>query len=424
MASFGETLKRERELREISLRQVSEATKINIRYLEALEQNRFNVLPGGLFNKGFIRAYATYIGIDGEAMVNSYLHEVAAREEGGEPGAAREESILHRPAALPQRRADPKKAAPAPASAPPAPAPATGPGAGGAPGRDAAGAPAGEAVDPDWVIVSESPRPGPYGTQRPPSIVSISEVEAPERRVPSSRAVVWILSLVAGAALLFVILALLSRPKPVPPDLRPATTGTAGGGAADAAQTSALEALSAAQEISAPDPGGSPSGPSTGNRPPEPGAAGHPAASEPVASGAPPRSLSIASAGATPPESAGPEEAGAPAAGGARSPVESEEAPGPMRVEIETTGTTWVQLTCDSRDMISRYMHEGESATMECLSKVRVSATDAGAVHLSVNGTPCMPLGEPDTRAYGYTIRIDDYRKICRGDWRGTNGRP
>src|SRR2546425_511121 len=40
MASFGETLKRERELREISLRQISEATKINIRYLEALGENR------------------------------------------------------------------------------------------------------------------------------------------------------------------------------------------------------------------------------------------------------------------------------------------------------------------------------------------------------------------------------------------------
>ena len=68
MASFGESLKRERELREISLRQISEATKINLRYLEALEENRFDALPGGLFNKGFIRAYATYIGIDCEAI--------------------------------------------------------------------------------------------------------------------------------------------------------------------------------------------------------------------------------------------------------------------------------------------------------------------------------------------------------------------
>src|SRR2546426_628894 len=105
MASFGETLKRERELREISLRQISEATKINIRYLEALEENRFDALPGGLFNKGFIRAYSTFIGVDGESMVDSYLHELASRQPGSEPAAARAASHLHRPAEVPSRRA-------------------------------------------------------------------------------------------------------------------------------------------------------------------------------------------------------------------------------------------------------------------------------------------------------------------------------
>ena len=105
MASFGETLKRERELREISLRQISEATKINIRYLEALEENRFDALPGGLFNKGFIRAYSTYIGVDGEAMVNSYLHELSARGSGGDSAGTRERPQLHRPIDVPQRRA-------------------------------------------------------------------------------------------------------------------------------------------------------------------------------------------------------------------------------------------------------------------------------------------------------------------------------
>ncbi len=104
MASFGESLKRERELREISLRQISEATKINLRYLEALEENRFDALPGGLFNKGFIRAYATYIGIDGEAMVNSYLQEINAHRPGGE-ASSRGPSNLHRPQEVPQRRA-------------------------------------------------------------------------------------------------------------------------------------------------------------------------------------------------------------------------------------------------------------------------------------------------------------------------------
>jgi cytoskeletal protein RodZ len=80
MSSFGEELKRERELRQISLREVSEATKINLRYLEALEQNDFRHLPGGVFNKGFVRAYAEYIGVDPEAMVNAYLLEERAQE--------------------------------------------------------------------------------------------------------------------------------------------------------------------------------------------------------------------------------------------------------------------------------------------------------------------------------------------------------
>jgi cytoskeleton protein RodZ len=79
MATFGETLKRERELRKISLREVSEATKIGLRYLEALEANRFDQLPGGLFNKGFIRAYSKFIGLDGEAMVNAYLFDLNSR---------------------------------------------------------------------------------------------------------------------------------------------------------------------------------------------------------------------------------------------------------------------------------------------------------------------------------------------------------
>jgi len=77
--TFGDELKRERELREISLREVSNATKINLRFLEALEQNEFANLPGGLFNRGFVRAYAEYIGVDPEAMVNAYLLEEQAQ---------------------------------------------------------------------------------------------------------------------------------------------------------------------------------------------------------------------------------------------------------------------------------------------------------------------------------------------------------
>jgi cytoskeleton protein RodZ len=86
MSSFGEILKRERELRQISLREISEATKINLRYLDALERNDFRHLPGGVFNKGFVRAYAQFIGIDPEAMAMAYLEE--ERSQQGKSGGA------------------------------------------------------------------------------------------------------------------------------------------------------------------------------------------------------------------------------------------------------------------------------------------------------------------------------------------------
>ena len=93
MSSFGETLRRERELRQISLREIAEATKINLRYLDALERDDFRHLPGGVFNKGFVRAYAQFIGIDPETMVMAYLEEEgrqvtrAARAGGATPQA-------------------------------------------------------------------------------------------------------------------------------------------------------------------------------------------------------------------------------------------------------------------------------------------------------------------------------------------------
>lgn len=73
MESFGEKLKREREQRKISLDEVSVATKIGTRFLRALEENRFDQLPGGIFNKGFIRAYARHLGMNEEQAVADYL---------------------------------------------------------------------------------------------------------------------------------------------------------------------------------------------------------------------------------------------------------------------------------------------------------------------------------------------------------------
>jgi cytoskeleton protein RodZ len=74
MPSFGDNLRRERELRGITLREISEATKISFRFLQALEQDRIEVLPGGLFPRAFVRQYARHLGLDAEKLVAEYLY--------------------------------------------------------------------------------------------------------------------------------------------------------------------------------------------------------------------------------------------------------------------------------------------------------------------------------------------------------------
>jgi cytoskeleton protein RodZ len=73
MASFGETLRRERELRGVELREIADATKISVRFLQALEQDRIEVLPGGVFRRAFVREYARYLGLDEERFVSEFL---------------------------------------------------------------------------------------------------------------------------------------------------------------------------------------------------------------------------------------------------------------------------------------------------------------------------------------------------------------
>jgi len=89
MASFGEELRRERELRGVPLREIAEATKVNLRFLQALERNEFDTIPGGLFIRGFIRAYATHIGADPEKLVNAYLFQVSQDHERADRDASR-----------------------------------------------------------------------------------------------------------------------------------------------------------------------------------------------------------------------------------------------------------------------------------------------------------------------------------------------
>lgn len=88
--SFGDWLRRQREMREINLRDIADRTKISLRYLEAMEEDRFDVLPAPIFAKGFLREYARYVGLSPDEVVNHYLSVQAPEEL--EEGVKKEET--------------------------------------------------------------------------------------------------------------------------------------------------------------------------------------------------------------------------------------------------------------------------------------------------------------------------------------------
>jgi cytoskeleton protein RodZ len=147
MASFGENLRREREMRGVSLQEISAATKISVRFLQAMENEQFDQIPGGVFTRSFIRTYAKYLGLDEDQVLAEYRLAVPSSAEfdlsrqmvstpDSQPSRARGPAgalllatvllgggyFLHRYA----RRASEPQASPAPATAP-ASSPASGP---------------------------------------------------------------------------------------------------------------------------------------------------------------------------------------------------------------------------------------------------------------------------------------------------------
>jgi cytoskeleton protein RodZ len=77
--TFGESLKRERELRGVTLDEIAAATRIATRFLKAIENEEWEQLPGGVFNRGFVRAVARYLGLDEENTVAEYVLAVGDR---------------------------------------------------------------------------------------------------------------------------------------------------------------------------------------------------------------------------------------------------------------------------------------------------------------------------------------------------------
>ena len=96
---FGERLKREREMREVSMDELTKATRISRRFIEALENEDWEKLPGGVFGHGFVRSIARYLGLGEEALLGEY--DLARAEKVQPPATKPEERIPSPPKWVP-----------------------------------------------------------------------------------------------------------------------------------------------------------------------------------------------------------------------------------------------------------------------------------------------------------------------------------
>jgi cytoskeleton protein RodZ len=83
-ATIGEQLRLAREERGIPLREISDQTRISVHYLEAIESNDYKRLPGGIFNRSFVKAYARYVGFDEKEAVEAYARYMRDAGDAGD----------------------------------------------------------------------------------------------------------------------------------------------------------------------------------------------------------------------------------------------------------------------------------------------------------------------------------------------------
>ena len=109
MPTLGEELRQKREQRGVTLAEISEATRIGTRFLKAIETDSFSILPGGIFTRSFIRAYAKYVGMNEDEAIALYLQQV-------NPPAPDQAAPVEEPPPANAKRSTPTLVAPAPAA--------------------------------------------------------------------------------------------------------------------------------------------------------------------------------------------------------------------------------------------------------------------------------------------------------------------
>jgi hypothetical protein len=340
-------------------------------------------------------------------MVDSYVHDTEADPD-DPAGTEAHPSGLHRPTAIPLRRAAPGEAAPADSAA-----------------HSDSSLQTGSRHAPATLHFTGLQVASHDGTDVPPPA---GEPNALPR-------IIW---LVAATGLLFCILAAWKYMADDP------------NVAIDAEQVQLSDLSSAGARPTAPQPGTADAGgtalagavgpaiedesPSAGNEvttappratPPTPAADSSPASSgpeseEPAADDAP--TIERPESGLPADDGPGIDRAApeSPTAGERPSASPEEGEPG-MTVTITARTTARVRVICDGREAVDREMRGGEVESLRCEQLLRLSAPDASSIRLAINGSACQPLGEPGSRLFGYVIRADDYRTLCPEREEGSN---
>jgi hypothetical protein len=89
MFEIGSSLREARLRKGLDFPEVEYATKVRAKYLRALEDEQFDVLPGQTYVKGFLHSYAEYLGLDGQLYVDEYTSRFWVDEESGNRAARR-----------------------------------------------------------------------------------------------------------------------------------------------------------------------------------------------------------------------------------------------------------------------------------------------------------------------------------------------
>ncbi|MBA3365144.1 MAG: helix-turn-helix domain-containing protein, partial [Actinobacteria bacterium] len=94
MFEIGNSLREARLRQGVDFTQAEQATKIRGKYLRALEEERFELLPAQTYVKGFLRSYSEYLGLDGQLYVDEYNSRYGQGEE-PEPVIRRRIDVSH-----------------------------------------------------------------------------------------------------------------------------------------------------------------------------------------------------------------------------------------------------------------------------------------------------------------------------------------